>query len=89
MRPDRYAITLFADYPGIAYPVRTDVTLRRLQKFHARPGERLRVRLGDAPAATFAANGERQITIAGVVIPGAAGVRLAVERSDGGGRPER
>ena len=46
--PDRYAITLFADYPGIAYPVRTDVTLRRLQKVRARPGERLRVRLGDA-----------------------------------------
>jgi hypothetical protein len=87
--PDRYGITLLADYPGIAYPVHTDVTLHRLQNFRARPGEQLGVRVGDQPGTTAVADGEGRITIAGVVILSAAGVRLAIERSARADLPDR
>jgi hypothetical protein len=34
----RYVITLLADFPGATYPVLTDVTLRRVQRFRPGPG---------------------------------------------------
>ena len=44
---DEYAIIVLADYPGIAYPVSTDVTLRRLQKFRVKQDDRVSVAIGD------------------------------------------
>ena len=79
--PGRYAITLLADYPGIAYPVRTDVTLRRVQRFKIHGAERLVARVGDAPARPVTADAAGRLTIPGVVISSAAGTRLVVGRA--------
>jgi hypothetical protein len=76
--PGRYAITIVADYPGIEYPVRTDVTLRRVQRFKTAPAEKLTVRVGDGRPASIAADAHGRITIPGVVIPSSTGVRIAV-----------
>lgn len=81
--PDHYSITVLADYPGIEYPVQTDVTLRRLQKFKIRPAEQLSVRVGDAPPARVAADANGLATIPGVKIPSKAGVRVHLERRGG------
>jgi hypothetical protein len=79
--PGQYAITLSAGYPGIEYPVRTDVTLRRVQRFKIRGGERLLARVGDARPRPVTADAAGRLTIPGVVISSAAGVRLAVRRA--------
>jgi pimeloyl-ACP methyl ester carboxylesterase len=78
--PARYAITIIADYPGIEYPARSDVTLRRVQRFKTRPGERLTVRVGDSQPAVIEADAHGRITIPKVVIPSSAGVRIVVGR---------
>jgi len=78
--PNRYAITILADYPGLRYPVRTDVTLRRVQQFKVRPGEKLKVCIGDANPIPLAADATGRITVRGVVIPSPDGVRLRVSR---------
>jgi dienelactone hydrolase len=79
--PGHYAITILADYPGLEYPVRTDVTLRRVQHFKTAPGERLSVRRGDAPPVPIAADARGRVTIPQVVIPSQAGVRLTIHRA--------
>ncbi|NLY02274.1 MAG: prolyl oligopeptidase family serine peptidase [Rhodopirellula sp.] len=84
--PDRYMITVQASYPGIEYPVTTDATLRRLQQFRIRPGERLKVRVGDAPPSETEADGNGRLTIRGVAIPSGAGASIVVERTGGGTR---
>ena len=71
---------VLADYPGVEYPVRTDVTLRRLQRFTIRPGERLGVRVGDAPPVEIAADANGLATIPGVKIASKAGVRVRLVR---------
>jgi hypothetical protein len=78
--PDCYAITLLADYPGLAHPVRTDVTLRRVQRFKPKPGESLRVQFSRGSSLTIAAGSEGRITIPAVVVPDRAGVRVAIRR---------
>lgn len=78
---DRYAITILADYPGLEYPVRTDVTLRRLQRFKARPGEKLLARLGNGPPVTIAADVNGRIPIPAVVIPDKNGTRLILTKT--------
>jgi len=78
--PDHYAITILAEYPGLEYPLRTDVTLRRVQKFRTSAGERLSVRIGDAPPAQIAAAARGRITIPAIAIPSPAGVRLKIFR---------
>jgi hypothetical protein len=79
--PDHYAITILAEYPGLEYPVRTDVTLRRVQKFKTAPGERLSVRSGDAPPVPIEADGRGRVTIPRIAIPSQAGVRLTIRRA--------
>ena len=81
--PDHYAITTAAEYPGLEYPIRTDVTLRRLQQFQTSPGERLSVRSGDAPPAEIAADGRGRITIPQIATPSPAGVRWTMHRAGG------
>lgn len=48
-----YSITLKADHPEIRYPVKTDVTLRRLQQFRPCPGETLTLNLGCGQESTL------------------------------------
>jgi len=78
--PDHYAITILADYPGLDYPVRTDMTLRRMQRFKTKAGEKLMVRTGDAAPISMAADGNGRITISSVSIPSKAGVRVTIRR---------
>jgi len=78
--PRRYAITLLADYPGIEYPLRTDVTLRRLQQFKPRPGEVLNVRVGEEPARSVTIASDGLLTVPKVTIPSKAGTRLVIAR---------
>jgi hypothetical protein len=78
--PDRYAITVTADFPGITYPVRTDVTLRRLQRFKIKPDEKLSVRIGDAAPVNIKADAHGLLTILNVTIPSRDGVRIIVQR---------
>ena len=80
-KPDHYAITILAEYPGLEYPVRTDVTLRRVQKFKTAPGERLSVRSGDAPPMPITADLRGRVTILQVGIPSQSGVRLTIHRT--------
>ncbi|MBI5396543.1 MAG: prolyl oligopeptidase family serine peptidase [Verrucomicrobia bacterium] len=79
--PDRYAITVTADYPGLEYPVRTDMTLRRLQRFKVKPSESLSVRIGNAAPVSIKADAQCLLTISGVNIPSRNGVRIVVGRS--------
>lgn len=77
---DHYALTLRADFPGIAYPITTDVTLRRVQRFKPAPGETLSVRRGpEMMQITADANG--RITVPRVVIPDGSGVRVVIRRT--------
>lgn len=77
---DRYAITLTADFPSVAYPVKTQVTLRRVQHFKPRPGTRLRVAAGKSTAVFVAVGADGRITIPGVSIPDANGTRVVITR---------
>jgi len=79
---DYIAIILTADYPGVTYPVTTDVTLRRRQKFKPRAGESLSVIIGSAPAITIAVTPAGQITIPGISIPDVNGVRVIIQRKE-------
>ena len=77
---DRYSLVLLAEYEGLQYPVRTDVTLRRVQQFKTRPGEKVHVSVGDAAPISIAADSTGRITIPSVSIPSTAGVRVVVRR---------
>ena len=55
--------------------------VRRVQRFKIRGGERLLARVGDAPPRPVMADAAGRVTIPGVVISSAAGVRLAVGRA--------
>lgn len=78
--PDHFAITLLANYPGIAYPVQTEVTLRRVQQFTTKPGQKLSVGIGDAAPLSVTADSNGRITIPNVTISSAAGVRVIIRR---------
>jgi predicted esterase len=75
---DHYAITLLADYPGVEYPVRTDVTLRRLQHFKPAADARLTVCIGDASPVRLKQDVQGRLTIRGVNIPSKSGVRVVI-----------
>jgi len=77
---DHYSIVLLADYPDVQYPVKTDITLRRVQKFKTAPGEKISVRTGDERPVSLTVDSSGKITIPQVVIPSKAGVRVAVQR---------
>jgi pimeloyl-ACP methyl ester carboxylesterase len=78
--PDHYSIVVLADYEGVEYPVRTDVTLRRVQQFKTKPGEKVSARVGDANPISITADSTGRITIPQVSIPSATGVRVTVRR---------
>jgi hypothetical protein len=78
---DHYSILLLADYPDIQYPVRTDITLHRVQKFKTAPGEKVSVRIGDDAPISLTADPNGRITVPQVAIPSKAGVRVSILRS--------
>jgi hypothetical protein len=80
-QPDHYAITLSADFAGVAYPVQTDVTLRRVQRFKPAAGTRLRVSVGKLPEFTIQVGPGGRITLPRVVIPDQMGARVVVRQS--------
>ena len=75
-----YAVTLTATGPEISYPLTADITLRRLQQFKVQPGDKLTVRVGDAPASSVTVPADGLVTIVGVSIPSADGVRVTISR---------
>lgn len=77
---DHYAITVMADYPGLMYPVRTDVTLRRVQLFAMKREETLSVQIGDAAPASIGTDVHGRLTIPGVTIASRDGVRIVIHR---------
>lgn len=79
--PDHYAITVTAAYAGLTYPVRTDVTLRRVQRFAMKPGDSLSVRIGDASPVNLSADAHGRLTIPGATIASRDGVRIIIHRS--------
>jgi hypothetical protein len=85
---DHYAITISADYPGVAYPVQTDLALRRVQQFKTRPGEQLSVRIGAAEPLRMTADARGRITIPRIAIPSPAGVRIMIHRAARPGRTD-
>lgn len=80
-KSDGYAITLTADFPEVRYPVKTDVTLRRVQRFKTQPGEKLAVQVGGGSASTVKAGKDGRIHVPGVAIPSAEGVRITIRRA--------
>ena len=75
---DHYAIIVLADYPGIQYPVRTDMKLRRVQKFKPQALEQLRVRVGENQIGSIEVKTDGSIEITGIVIPSSEGVRIEI-----------
>lgn len=78
--PDHYAITIVADFPGIQYPVKTDFSLRRVQRFKVSPGTKLNVAIGDARPIAVESARDGRISIPNVAIPTNAGVRVVIRR---------
>jgi hypothetical protein len=81
--PIRYAITVTSDYPGLEYPVRTDITLRRLLHFKLKPSESLSVQIGNASPLNLKPDAAGLLTIPGVSIPSRDGVRVVVHQGSG------
>ena len=79
--PGHYVITLLANYPGIQYPVRTDVRLRRVQHFKPEPMSLLEVIAGEGHPAFIRVNKEGNIEIADVIIPSGDGVRITIRQA--------
>lgn len=78
--PDHYEVTVTADYPDLTYPVRTDVTLRRLQKFKPAINDRLSIHVGGRWTNAYTRDAQGRITIRGVEIPSKAGTRITVHQ---------
>ena len=79
--PDHYSIRLVAEYPGLEYPVRAGITLRRVQQFKTRPAERFSVKIGSDPPITMATDSVGRITIPDVIIPSREGIRVVIRRA--------
>jgi hypothetical protein len=76
----RYAITILASHPDIAYPVSATVSLRRLQQFRVSAGQRLQVKIGAGKPREIVAGPNGLITVPGVIIPDGNGARIEVAR---------
>lgn len=79
--PGSYGITVTSDYAGVEYPVRTDITLRRVQRFHPAAGDRLSVEVNGRPAGRVERDRQGRIRILGVEIPSREGARIAIRKA--------
>ena len=75
---DHYAITVSAGYPGLKYPVQTDLLLRRVQNFRPKPGEQLLVYMGNKPSISIAVQTDGRIYIPGIAIPSKEGIHIKI-----------
>jgi hypothetical protein len=78
--PNRYSITITASYLGIEFPVRTTMTLRRVQQFKTTPAQKLRVIIDDSEPISILTSDSGRITIPHVVVPDTNGIRVTIER---------
>ena len=76
--PQRYGITVTCGYPGMSYPVTVDVTLRRVQRFKVRPGEKLIAKVGAEPDREVYVDEYGLITLPRVAILSAEGTRITL-----------
>jgi hypothetical protein len=76
---DSYSITLRATTQA-AYPVQTDVTLRRLQQFPPKPGDVLRARIGEDEPRSITVDERGLITVRGVRLSSPEPVTLRLKR---------
>lgn len=78
--PDRYVIDIAVNYPGIHYPVQTDVTFRRLQQLRVAPGDRFLCSVGQAPPREQVADPFGLLTIPHVALSDENPVQIAIQR---------
>lgn len=78
-QPERYSLTVTADYPGIVYPVRTDVTLRRIQRFRPGAGRTVSARVDGRLTEAIERDSQGMLRILGVEIPSQQGVRIELQ----------
>lgn len=76
---NKYSITVFADFPGINYPVQTDIRLRRLQKFKPEPGQQLKVKIDENPFFFIKVTQDGSIDIPKINIPSKNGIEINIE----------
>lgn len=76
----RYSISISAAYDGATYPIRTDVTLRRLQRFRPAAGETLRVTVDGRPPRDVSVDSMGLVTIPDVILPSAEPVKIVVKK---------
>lgn len=79
--PEAYAVTITADYPGLVFPLTTDVTPRRVQRFTLRAGEEVLATVGGQPPRALRADAAGRITVPSIRIETPAGVRLRLARA--------
>ena len=75
---DQYSITILANYPGINYPVRTDIRLRRVQHFKPKPGKKIQVSIGENAPVFIQTNDDGNIEIPNILSPSTDGVRIKI-----------
>jgi hypothetical protein len=75
---DHYSITIFAGFPGLQYPVRTNITLRRVQNFKPRALKPLRVIVGENQLNPVKVKADGSIEIPDILIPSGDGVRIKI-----------
>lgn len=77
---NRYAISITAAYEGIKYPVRADVALRRLQRFHPAAGEKLQATIGNAPQQEVTVNEAGLLVLRNVTFMSSEPVKIVVTK---------
>ncbi len=77
---ERYAISITAAYEGIQYPVRTDIALRRLQRFHPTAGETLQAVINNAPPQKITVNEAGLLVLPNVTFHSSEPVKIVVTK---------
>ncbi len=67
-QPNRLAMTITANYPGITYPVTVDVTPRRIQAFKTAPGDTLLLQVNQNQPLTYTVPPSGLLTVTGLMI---------------------
>ena len=79
-RKDRYAVTIGAAYEGVKHPVTVDVTPCNVQQFVLKAGETASVAVDGKPKGKVTADARGQVTVKGLTLPSAEGIRLELRR---------
>lgn len=76
--PGRYAISIAARYPELAYPVSVDMTPRRVQRFAPKAGASFVVSVSGKVAGKGVVDDKGGVTVKGILIPDAQWVRVEI-----------